>query len=238
MKRSGRIVAVVFLMTSIISISFAQHRAEFNFIDQSTNPGGIMNEMPLKDPEIIGSSYLNNDWKFGGVILRDNKVIQNVSMKYDLFNKTLEFNHSGAVKILKENSFYAFYFMENKSDSAMYYLASFFTAKTNAEKKESGVFELIATNGNQSLLKHHEAKVLESNYVMGMDMGRKDHELRVKHSFFFLEDDMYMELPTKKKEFGNIFEEQEDAINEFIKINRLNPKKEDDLIIIFQKFFL
>ncbi len=209
------------------------HNAEIHHIDIATNPGGIMNEIPKRGPEMPQSVFLYPDWKTGSILFENNTLVRNLSIKYDLFNHQIEILLPDGIKVAKNNRFNSFYLKGVGDDSIAFFNYNYFSDEPENNFYKHGIFEVVVTKGESSLLKLHHLKVSDPNYVLALDMGRLDFTIAIVYDYYLKDGNELIELPKNRKQLVKILGERFEGMEEFNKQNKIKPKDEKSLIHIF-----
>jgi hypothetical protein len=85
------------------------------------------------------------------------------------------------------------------------------------------------------LVKRVDLIFRKADFSPALNVGSKDHRYLKKSSYFFVKDGIITVLP-KKKDFYKMFVGKEDIMNSFVKENNLSISKENQLVMIFDKY--
>jgi len=202
--------------------------SEAQIVTSSYGESGMFRMAPLtliKAPEIgyeqiKGSPYYTSEFHKSDIHFSNGKVYKNIHVRFNLYEKVLEFKRgdqwyklTNAVqidKIILEGE--EFKLIEN---SAKLYDNGFYEVELNGEYKVL----------RQMSVSFREAKVASSRYVE-----------TVEAEFVREKDKYYLSLKggdivsfKNRKSFEKIFDEENPELINFVKRNKLNPSKVDDL---------
>jgi hypothetical protein len=97
----------------------------------------------------------------------------------------------------------------------------------------SGFFQVLV-DGSLPLFKKTEISIQKANYVKEFDTGSRDEKIHKKEIFYYADQNDVFKVP--KKKLTAIFKEHIQEMDQFIKVNDLNPKDAIDLQRIFEKY--
>lgn len=191
-------------------------------MDEKINPGGIIEEIPLRPLETSGSVYLNEEFQKGNIFLKNNVEIKNYPIKYDLKYHRMEINSGADIKVLNWEKISKFYFIENQVEyrNVEYY---------NVPDDLGGFFKVIAT-GDISLLQHTEIKIIPANYVPETDTGRRSDKIVKDDTYYLSKDKNVFKISGRKNKDLEFFTEKNSRIKEFVQDEKISFKDENDLV--------
>lgn len=175
--------------------------------------------------ETQGSPYLNDSFQSGIVYIPTTEERFGYQMRYNIYNDVIEIQNSEDKSIysVRRNSSYICAIQ----DKMFKYLE--YTNKNNESK--SGYFHEIVSGKNSLLIKYY------CDYE-AVKAGKPPvfHETPAKFvrqkSYFLYDEDSLMLIPTNKKKLLVIFGKNSSKVKNYIKTNKLNLKKERDLMRI------
>jgi hypothetical protein len=213
-----RILLVIFCFHPLIST------AQLDLFANSGNYPGTnvrIAEMAYK-PKVTGSFYLDKEWKTADIILSNEQVkLTNVPVRIDAKYNLIEIKHNDEVKVLYSYQAHSLMFHENGD----IYL-------TNKSLKDCDIkgFSKVLFSGESSLVCNYYTKLKEATYNPALHIGEKDKQIVIVPVYhILLGNEACIKLEKSKKKFRKQFEEEEEVYN-FIKKNKINPKKEKDLL--------
>jgi hypothetical protein len=189
--------------------------------------------MPVAPPEVEGSSYLNEEWVTGNIEIKKNTLLENLPIRYDLENQTLEIKYDGQVKICPLDRIQNFSYLNFGGNQFKYF---------NTSEVNNIGFDLpkgicrILVDGNATLIKYIYAEKIKSNYNMALAIGDPNHKVVVKETPYAIVNDHVYEVKNSLKRNSEIFGDKSGKIKAYSKENSLNFKDESDLTQIFEYF--
>lgn len=189
-------------------------------------------EFELDKITYIGSPYVNSNFELGNIYLNSKLIIENVPLRYNAFADEMEFKES--LNDLDEDSKALIKSPEVDLEigNTLYVFVPY-----QGGVEEGGYFEVLIRGKKYDLFKKYNKKFSEGRKAqtsMSKDIPAKFTDNPV---FFIVSDEgIFYELPTKRRAFSKIFLNKENEIDNYIKNNRLNVQKEQDLIKIINYF--
>ncbi|MCF8229141.1 MAG: hypothetical protein K9G58_14910 [Bacteroidales bacterium] len=190
----------------------------FSQPDQQMGIAGILKYRSDLGKE--GSMYLNDAWKEGTLILKDNSEIKDWKFRYNVryqemqfINKdddTLALGEPGEIKYLN-------------FDKKVFVVEEFEKDDVISE----GYFELVM-EGENKILSRREI----THHVMDPTNDDPEDDTYIHNSTYYLKlgDQPAVPVLMNKKCFYHVFEDHKDKVKEFIKENRIKCKSVDDLV--------
>jgi hypothetical protein len=171
---------------------------------------------------IEGSEYLNEKFEKGEIFTSDSERFSDIPMRFNAYH--------GEIEVLMPDT--TIWTLTNKSSIIKIHLNSSVLIHTefiSDEGKKSGYLSLIYTGKN--LLYRRDYKV----FMEGVPSNGIINEIPSKivdrpKEFFIKTDDGLPRFFKTSKNLSEIFGPQYSGINSFIKKQKINLKKEDDLI--------
>ncbi|QQL50011.1 hypothetical protein [Mucilaginibacter ginkgonis] len=177
-----------------------------------------------KDADVEGSRYLNDKWALGSVSTANGKKLENVYLKYDVYENKLIFK------------------TENSDDEQTFAdLVKSFTFKgppvrnfsndfpAVAGQKSNVYYEVLST-GKKSLLKSYGKELSEIKTYGSSETVKKFEE---SESYYVFADGKMLPVKKNKASMLATLSDKSDKIDQFLKAVNLNFKNDDDL----KKFF-
>jgi hypothetical protein len=162
------------------------------------HPRGFVTTLPGPPPEVIGTSYLYDNWNVGTILLTDNKIIEDVAVKLDLQNMLIEIDHNGQSKVLEFGRVKA---VDLKLLSGQ--VEHFISGKTLtfSETRMDGLFSLVKEGTFNLLLLTRVVKKAPA-YNAALDLGSKDYEMVKEKYYFIMKNNVAVQVDKSKKKFG------------------------------------
>jgi len=175
-----------------------------------------------------GSPYLYKEFSPAKISLLKEICMVN----FDAYKNKMEIEKDGKFYYLPQNNFnYDIQFLNSKKAYQLF----------NFEQKGKiipGFFQILTKNKDTYLLIKERIRKFEAKKTSnGYDKLRPITFKRTKNSYYAcFKNNQALELPSKKKHFANLFNNHYKEILAHMKSNKLNHKKEEDLIQIFQYY--
>ncbi len=191
-----------------------------------SRPVGSFYAFELSDKNIKGSPYLENGFS-PAKIKTDKETIYKV--RYNMVSDEIEVeSEDKAIMAISKNikGLSVTFLSNNKTFQPRSYIDE--TGKAN-----KGYFVVLSNiNGKHPLLlkeskKYIEGRAAKSNYEQAKPAEYK----RMDDAYFIVvKNETAVEIPRNKKDFAKLFPENEEAILDYIKEERLKTNNESDLI--------
>lgn len=216
-------ILIAFLFIS--TVAFSQVNEINNLRDVYTLKSDIDMYSTQNDPNVKGSPFIHTEYK--------NIKIKGVAMKgkYNANRDYLEVDNKGEVIFFvpsMQHRYDVVFTDENTTYRAFEY-----------EKLKFGFFKILAQNEKAFLLskqfiKFYPEEKPKTNFdiLKSAKFERKNDVHYIKLS----NQDIIVELPTRKSKFLKVFNSKSNAIKSFIKKERLGIKEKEDLIKIFNYY--
>ncbi len=198
-------------------------------------PGSNMQLMPMNKPQTTGDNYMNKNWNRTSFIMYGaQEPSEGYLTRYDLLGEELDVYVDNGVKVVKAKDLKSFAWV----DSLSHYPAFFINAKDF--KTEDGVylkgFLEVITEGSIPLFRHVEAKILEANYNMTLNVGRRDNEIIQHRTLYYMKDNVLYKLPLRMKKILEVFGEHESQMRGYVRKKALRADVQNDIISLFQHY--
>jgi len=193
-------------------------------VEFNPQPQGVISEVPLREPKTVGTSYLYETWHLGNLDLGDLGIIRNHFIRYDLSNHFIEIKLDSVIKAIDGIYVKNFNLIDIDGVLHRYINCGDFVYE---DTRLLGFFEII-DEGDYSLFLRTEAILIESDYVMQLDMGNRDHKIVKEEEFFISRDKQVIKVPRSRHGLEALYPEVE-GLKTFLKSERVNTKKEKDL---------
>ncbi|BAX82026.1 hypothetical protein [Labilibaculum antarcticum] len=218
------IMGIGLLLLSFSHLCFGQHSKTFQANSMRVFEGNI-----LKDPNLlklrvkksqVGTFYLCEDWKKTDIyMVTDSSIIKGMETRIDLRRNELEIKYKGEVKVLPSYRIRSIVFTDDED---------LFVTENLLKSSQKGFYKVLIDDEN-SLLCKYNTKVQPSSYNMQLDAGKKSSSIIKVHSYFVCKGTSLIELGKTRGKLKRQFNEQP-KLYDFIKQNKINPKKEESLI--------
>ena len=220
----------VYLIIFIFSHqAFAQIGTEE--FDSNINPGVEIRQIPQRKKELLGSTFLFENWTVGDVYLNSGTVLRDIPLKYDILGQDLLILQNDRLLGVKLNFVDEFNLLSSTGEELDFLVTKDWTI--NGEPG-TGVYQRLTTNGKFGLIKITKVQFIKANYYVALDAGQKDDEYVKVEDLYFVNNstkDLF-KVPRSKKKIIGYFGNEE--IHQFIKTNRLDFRTEEGLIKLIE----
>jgi len=193
----------------------------FDMYNSSAWNSVVITDRPVSSNSLIGSSFINSEWKIADIIVIENKaIIPNVPVRIDAQENLVEINHENLVKVLNAEKIFSLSF---KTDEEV-----FISNKTLGIDEPVGFFKVLYSK-KASLLCHYNTKLIKSSYNPVLDAGIKEDKLVIEETYYIMQNQKLIKVEKSNKKLVKQFSDQGNVVN-YIKDQHLNPKLVTDLI--------
>ena len=200
------------------------------------NQFGYLSQVPPKAPGLVGSIYLNEDWKKATLNLRKTTLnigkLVDIELKLDLKTNTFELQTDKDVKVLGGSNVESFTWLNDPKSTEVKYI--------NCDKfsfggtKLEGFGRVVAEGRKLSLIEHHYLEFIKADYNVALDVGSKDHKLVKRAKLYFLKDNQL--IPASKRSVQAVMADQEQQVSRYTKEQKLSVKEEQDLATLVRYY--
>ena len=209
------------MMIQNVNMLFAQ---DVNVIEQTINPAGIIDELPMPPPSLEGNVYLLEDWDKGTVDMKNGQSInEGLYVNYDLQNDLLELKFADKVKVCTPMLLKKFT-TENKYGNIKYY-----ENISNYDKSKLGILEIVYSKGSSIFAIQPYVFIQKPNYVPTMDVGNKNNKVFRKANYYLIKDGNLIPFKNSKKGIKNLTGSNYSEVEKYIKKLSINLKEEAEL---------
>ncbi|MCA1758954.1 MAG: hypothetical protein LC658_04210, partial [Bacteroidales bacterium] len=181
--------------------------------------GGGLNALTEKDIE--GSPYLNNDFISGKVITTTNAEYVDIPLRFNIYNDQIEFKTEGEeIMILAASE------IIEKIEFGEYKI--FYAPYSYAKKIKRGFF-IVMEGGKADLYAKPEIKFIEATKPLAYQEAQPAKFNRRSDSYYIRIGMDEAKLVENKKTLVDIFPDNKDKIEEFIKKNKTKTNDPESL---------
>lgn len=213
MKLKALGTILFFLLIAVKNVN-----AQYQFV--ADEKGRLLTDKRYENIE--GSAYLFADWKPGEVITSENKLVQNLSLKYDQVADNLLFQANGA----------SYEFMPKVKSFVIksgVVSQKFVYLNVGANDATGGYFEILA-DGKFKLYKKVKKIILEAKGYNSANLNKVIDEHK---QYYCLKDGKLEEFKINKKSIENILVDHKGQLDAYLATNK-SLKREDDVVQLFQ----
>lgn len=176
----------------------------------------------LTDNNIQGSPYLNNDFINGTIYTSSNEKYANVPLRYNIFNDELEFRTS-------ENKIQAVATPGIIEKVEFGNCKLVYTDYADINNKDKGYLQQIV-DGDASLFVKSEVLFREPKEAAAFKEPEPAKFLNKANTYYIQVGDQIPKKVRGKKEIIELFSGHENEIAQFIKKNKIKPRKSESLV--------
>jgi hypothetical protein len=182
--------------------------------NQATGSSQSFNDRFL-GPE--GSMFLNNEWKEGVVVLKDNTVLRDIQLRYNVYFQQMQF--------IREGDTLAFANPEEIQHILMGDMKFIYTKYLDEGIIDHGYFSIFV-EGDCRLMVRNEVTF---HKAAGSGDCKKDYFYKSCNLYLQKEDHPARLLSCGKKSICSMLPDREKEIKAFIKENKLRMKTQEDM---------
>lgn len=210
----------------------------FNLFSQGPPMANInrappLKTMPVAAPEVEGTVFLHDEWVIGTIQIKKNTVVEDVPIRYNMDNQTLEIKYEGEVKICPLERLHSFAYLNFKGSQFKYYNTS--EVNNIGFDIPKGICRIIVDDKIR-LLQYVYLETIKSNYNVALATGDPNHKLVKKETPYAIVNDKVYEVKGNFKGNQDIFGDKSSQVKSFIKKNKLKFKTDEDLTQIFEYY--
>jgi hypothetical protein len=211
----------------IFTSAHAQFSGHYNALNITGTTNTLKSEIPLAQPSVTGSTYLDDDWQPAEIVLKDGNVISELPVRVEIEQGNVEIQYKGEVKFLNLARVDSLTLVDRTTQSSV------MVVKAAAFVVDGVPLQGIAMvhSGKQyNVVKHLYIEFLPSNYNVAMDVGSKDHRKVKKERLYLAKgSDIVLMKGSNKKILKQLHLENANTL-EIIRQEKLNLTNESDLI--------
>jgi hypothetical protein len=186
---------------------------------------GYLTQIPPKPANVVGSVYLNEDWKESTLNLKKSALgvsqLASINMKLDLKTNTLELQTDKDIKVLGGANVESFAWRNDMRPTEEKFI--------NCDKfslegtKLLGFGRIIAEGNKLTLLEHYYLEFVKADYNLALDVGNKDHKFLRRSKLYFLKDNKL--FPASRKSVQTVMADKKQLVSQYAKNQKLNLKE-------------
>lgn len=179
--------------------------------------------------ETIGTTYLFEDFQKGDLFFRDMTKMSGLPLNYDCTSGDILFKYEDKAYITTRQDIDYFAIYPAGQDTVLLFYKQLLPGKKRPEYLE------ILYNENSLLLKRHFKDYKEASMRTPYHANREYNEYVDKEEYYLKlpNNEVYLFKPTKKS-IIDLFPEKAGLIREFMKSEKIKPKKDADLISVIR----
>lgn len=192
-----------------------------------TGPQNVFkSEIPIAEPSVKGSTYLDEEWHNAQIVLNDGYAIEDQPVRIEIEHANVEIKFNGEVK-----------YLDLKRVDFLKYDGNQGGDRQVIRKADGYVFDdkplkgivVVYTGARYTAIKHFYIEFLQANYNVAMDVGSKDHRKVKKEKLYITQSNQLILVKGTAKKFASRLGADEEKARLIIKEHKLNLSKEKDL---------
>ena len=201
-------------------------------------------ELESAKPNVMGSTFLRDDWTTGTLYVTLNRKVENQPFKYDIENNLFLVKEREDRKYVKDDTLtfvngviVLAFEVQDPAKGTRRYLNS-----NNSGFKRNGApalgFLEVLVDGDMNLYMKTETTTLKANYNVALNVGEKEDRV-VKQNMYYLrkkEQDELFQISKNKKDNLTFLNHKQAEVNSYIKQHNLKFNREEDLIQLVQYY--
>ena len=210
------LITTTFILFFFIGIANGQYLNDLQ--------GKPLSEISFTD--VVGTPYLYDGWTKGTVELVNGTFYKDLDLKFSLFTDELFFKNT------KDETMLAFvlpvksFLLDFESQKSLY--RNGFPEVDNFNKK---AYYQVLYDGNLKLLFKSYKTVSE---IKPYNSATTEKKFAENYSYYILKDDLMVKIRPSKKDFLELFKNKSAEMDAFIKTEKIDFKKNQDLTRTFE----
>ena len=192
-----------------------------------TGPQNVFkSEIPMAQPSVKGSTYLEENWQHADIVLKDGYVIKDLPIRIEIEQPNVEVKYNGEIKYLDLKKVDFINYGGNEDNTRL--LIKQAEGFTYNEEPLKG---LVAIHKGQRYIavKHFYIEFLQANYNVAMDVGSKDHRKVKREKLYIAQGDQLVLVKSNEKKIASKLGGDKDKAISIIREHHLNLTQEKDL---------
>ncbi len=191
--------------------------------------GEALNVFDLRPRETVVDSYWFEEWRKGGIILKDSQQITGYPLRYNLYSQSFEIQTVQDVKVLPHEQVHHAMLVAGQDTGIFVDLTRYLDLPPNpAFTGLSRVF----TDGKYALFHRKEGEILKANYVPALDAGSITDKIVFSDAFYLYDGEYLEKLPSSRRKLIRFFNNRHEDVEAYIRSARINPRKPEDLVLL------
>lgn len=234
------------LLSLCFTASFASAQMS-NVSDRFNGFGGnmkvgistIINGFDNEPVEVIGNGYLDTAFCVGEVIFYQERrpnakpyeAAHDVNIRLDIHRNELDVRLSSGIYSAPGNTIEEFRFKDKLNRQHIFRNIN---ELSPIEGRNSGFYEILSDGKNYKLVRAHKVKVAVPNFNPILNTGSKDYVFEHDKPLYYIADGISGTFKPKTNFVTTeVCRGHTKPIEDFIKDNKINLKKESDVVLLF-----
>lgn len=206
-----------------------------NVSDRNISVGDNTMMFGTRTTDVDGDYYWSKDWQTANVYFYTQKYVgqggkmvsldsvNNVDLRFDIWNDVLEFNAEGGIKTIP-----AKYVSNVLSKDESGTVSQFINPREFGRTDVKGFFELLSTGKKGTLLTSREIIKQAPNYVPALGAGNQNTQLVKKDHYYWFTNGALEEIKGTK-DLVDMTGGEKKAVELYAKKNKIKGKSKEDL---------
>ncbi len=212
---------------------YAQRNNPAFTVSSSSTPyhGEALNVFDLREKELEGEEFWFEEWMPGVAILNDSQVVEDYPLRYNIQSHMVEIQTARDIKILPASEVKLLLF--NLPDNPCYFVNLPTYLEIPPYQTSSGLSRVLY-EGTYQIFQRKEGELLPANYTPALDAGNINEKIIFKDVFYLYDGRSLERLPGSRRKLIRFLADKGIEAEGFIKSEKINPKKLEDLVRLFE----
>ncbi len=179
-----------------------------------------------------GTPYVFEAWSQGEIFLKSKKKVLVKELNYNCYDNELVYLDPATKVVRLINRFTVdLFYLLNGSDTLLF-------VPIEPDNDGEFLFAQVLYQGGSNVYKRYQKEFVRANYEGGYSADRKYDEFADKSELYFSKqnDEKFYRVRKSKKQILEAFPGDEDAISSYIKAEKLDLKKEEDVVKLLKYY--
>jgi hypothetical protein len=224
-----------FLLSLCLSIlacgyTWAQFTGQYNALNITGSQNTLRTSIPLAEPGIVGSTYVDEKWQPAEIVLKDGKRVPDLLIRIEIEQGNVEIAYDEQVRYLNLKGVDSLKLGSGTSRNApLVRLASGYTTSEGTPPK--GIM-ILYPGAKYCLAKNYYIEFQPSNYNVAMDVGSRDNRKLKKEQLYLLSGDVLINVSGSNKKIASKLGSDASNVLAMAKERNLKLSREADLLTL------
>jgi hypothetical protein len=214
-------LSVITLLTVSI-VASGQYSGHFNAVNITGSNNFLRTEIPLANPQVLGSTYLIENWSSADIVVKDSLVVHDIKVRLEIEQGLIELLLNDKTKYIALKDVQS---VKIHSQSPIVQSASLYSYKGT---RLNGLVE-VYKGTKYTLVKQYYIEFIKANYNVALDVGSKNHRKVKKVTFFILDGSNLILVKGSSKKVAAQFSADREKALTLLKTNNLKLSSETDV---------
>ena len=191
---------------------------------------GVVRKFDNRYAGVQGTPFYFDTWVEGSIVTEKNQQIDNVQLKYNVYEDELIINKKSGQFYLPKSQIKSFVLLKKEN----VHFARFYHPKNH----DAYQFYRMIFNGTISIIEHVKVVFEKANFEGGYSNDKRYDEFKKYSVLYYLnqESKIPIKLKTTANGFSKIFQNHNDEVKKYISANGYSCKNERDLVAIMSYY--